>query len=154
VLTGLARVPYSDVRLLGRLVTGGRAWPVAGVAVHLANGAAFGAAFELAGLRGARAGIIAAQVENLAFWPAMAVVDRVHPDRRNGTWPPLLRNRRIALYEVTVHALFGAVLGALVKRRTHRHIVDGRPLFTAQAASAIRGVISGKSITGCATRLK
>jgi hypothetical protein len=33
--------------------------------------------------------------------------------------------------------------------------VGRRPaLVTAQAASAIRGVISGKSITGCATRLK
>jgi hypothetical protein len=116
VLGRLVRTPYSDVRLLGRLVTQNRAWPMAGAALHLVNGAAFGTAFELAGLRGVKAGITAAQAENLAFWPAFAVLDRVHPDRRDGSWPPLLRNRRIALYEVIVHALFGSILGALVRR--------------------------------------
>ena len=116
VLGRLVRTPYSDVRLLGRLVTRNRAWPMAGAALHLVNGAAFGTAFELAGLRGVKAGITAAQAENLAFWPAFAVLDRVHPDRRDGIWPPLLRNRRIALYEVIVHALFGSILGALVRR--------------------------------------
>ena len=116
VLGRLVRTPYSDVRLLGRLVTQKRAWPMAGAALHLVNGAAFGTAFELAGLRGVKAGITAAQAENLAFWPAFAMLDRVHPDRRDGSWPPLLRNRRIALYEVIVHALFGSILGALVRR--------------------------------------
>jgi hypothetical protein len=116
VLGRLARTPYSDVRLLGRLVTRNRAWPVAGTALHLANGAAFGTAFELAGLRGVKAGIAAAQAENLAFWPVMAVIDRVHPDRHDGNWPPLVGNRRIALYEITAHALFGTILGTLVRR--------------------------------------
>ena len=116
VLGRLVRTPYSDVRLLGRLVTQDRAWPMAGAALHLVNGAAFGTTFELAGLRGVKAGVTAAQAENLAFWPAFAVLDRVHPDRRDGSWPPLLRNRRIALYEVIVHALFGSILGALVRR--------------------------------------
>ena len=116
VLGRLLRTPYSDVRLLGRLVTRNRAWPMAGAALHLVNGAAFGTAFELAGLKGVKAGVTAAQAENLALWPAFAVLDRVHPDRRDGSWPPLLRNRRIALYEVIVHALFGSILGALVRR--------------------------------------
>jgi hypothetical protein len=44
----------------------------------------------------------------------MALVDRFHPDRRSGAWPPLLRNRRVFAYEVLTHALFGVVLGALV----------------------------------------
>ena len=39
----LLRTPYSDVRLLGAPITTGRLWPVAGLAVHLGNGAAFGA---------------------------------------------------------------------------------------------------------------
>jgi hypothetical protein len=56
VLGRLVRTPYSDVRLLGRLVTRNRAWPMAGAALHLVNGAAFGTAFELAGLRGVKAG--------------------------------------------------------------------------------------------------
>jgi hypothetical protein len=116
VLQRLVRTRYSDVRLLGRAVTRGRAWPLAGLALHLANGAVFGAAFERAGLRGVRAGVLAAQIENAALWPALAIVDRVHPDRRSGAWPPLARNPRIAGYEVVCHTLFGAVLGALVRR--------------------------------------
>jgi hypothetical protein len=107
--------PYSDVRLLGRFATRGRAWPAAGLAIHLANGAMFGAAFEKAGFGGVRAGVAAAQVENALLWPAMAVVDRIHPDRKDGTWPPLLRNRRVAAQEAAGHALFGAVLGALIR---------------------------------------
>jgi hypothetical protein len=108
---------YSDVRLLGRTVTRRRGWPLVGLAWHVANGAAFGAAFERLGLRGAKHGIAAAQVENLTLWPGMLVLDRIHPDRRSGAWPRLVSNRRIALYEITVHALFGAALGALSRRR-------------------------------------
>lgn len=105
---------YTDVRLLGRLATPGRwSWPV-GFAAHLVNGAAFGAAFERFGGRGWKQGVAAAQVENLLLWPGMAVIDRVHPDRRSGAWPPLLLNGRIFAQEVAVHTLFGAVLGLLV----------------------------------------
>ena len=107
--------PYSDVRLLGRVTTRGRAWPAAGLAIHLGNGAAFGVVFEKAGFAGVRAGVAAAEIENLVLWPAMAVVDRFHPDRRDGTWPPLLTSRRIAGQEVVGHALFGAVLGFLTR---------------------------------------
>jgi len=112
----LVRPPagYSDVRLLGPLLTGdGRRWRAAGLAAHLANGALFGAAFARAGARGWRQGLAAAQAENLALWPIMAVLDRVHPDRRSGAWPPLVRNRRVFAYEVAVHAVFGVTLGAL-----------------------------------------
>jgi hypothetical protein len=115
VLKRMFGTPYSDVRLLGRVATRGRAWPMAGLAIHLGNGAAFGAAFEKAGLGGVRAGVTAAQVENLVLWPTMAVVDRIHPDRRDGTWPPLLTNRRIAAQEIAAHALFGTVLGRLTR---------------------------------------
>lgn len=110
-------VRYSDVRLLGATVTRGRLWPLAGLAVHAANGAAFGSAFARLGLRGPLAGLLAAQAENLALWPGMAAVDRFHPDRRSGEWPPLLRNGRVFAYEVTTHAVFGLVLGVLVAER-------------------------------------
>ena len=105
-------IPYSDVRLLGRVITRSRRWPIAGIALHLANGAAFGAAFERFGLNGARQGVAAAQAENLLLWPAMVLVDRYHPDRRSGHWPPLTGNWRVFAYEVTTHALFGALVGA------------------------------------------
>lgn len=105
--------PYSDRRLLAGLLG---VSPGTALAVHLANGAAFGVAFRRAGLRGPFLGLLAAQAENFAFWPMMALVDRVHPDRRSGAWPPLLRNRRVLAYEVAAHALFGAALGTLTRR--------------------------------------
>lgn len=107
---------YSDVRLLGRIVSR-RRWRAAGIGVHLANGALFGAVFETLGARGAGAGVVAAQLENLALWPGMAVVDRFHPDRKTGDWPPLFGNGRVFAQEVAMHALFGAVLGAIVRER-------------------------------------
>ncbi len=110
----LFRTPYSDVRLLGGAVTSGPLWRPAGLALHLANGAVFGAVFERAGGRGWRQGVLAAQVESVGLWPGMAVVDRLHPDRRSGAWPPLFLSPRVFAYEVATHALFGAVLGALV----------------------------------------
>ena len=109
--------PYSDVRLLGAPVSR-RHWRAAGIAIHLANGAAAGVVFERLGIRGWKAGIVAAQLENAALWPGMAVVDRFHPDRRSGAWPPLLRNGRVFGQEAAVHALFGAVLGSLLGRLT------------------------------------
>ena len=116
ILRRLVATPYSDIRLLGRLVRRDRGWRVAGLALHMANGAAFGAAFERAGLSGVRAGLAAAQLENLALWPALAVMDRIHPDRREGNWPRLVTNRRVILHELIAHGLFGAVLGTLVRR--------------------------------------
>jgi hypothetical protein len=112
----LARTPVSDVRLLGRAVTPNGAWPVAGLALHLATGALFGVGFRRAGLRGVRAAVAVAELENFALWPLFAVVDRVHPDRRDGSWSPLIRDRRVAAYEIATHAVFGAVLGALTRR--------------------------------------
>jgi hypothetical protein len=107
--------PFTDVRALGRPVSR-RHWRAAGTAIHLANGAAAGIAFERLGLRGWKAGVAAFQAEHLAAWPLMAAVDRWHPDRRSGAWPPLLRNGRVFAQEAAVHAVFGAVLGAVLAR--------------------------------------
>lgn len=109
------RVPYSDIRLLGAVVTTGQGWKRAGLALHLVNGALFGAVFERLGGRGVARALVAAQVENAALWPGMAVVDRYHPDRKSGAWPPLLCNGRVFAYEVAMHALFGLVLGVLMQ---------------------------------------
>jgi hypothetical protein len=103
---------YSDRRLLGGLF---RIGPEAAIGIHLVNGALFGATFERVGLRGPASGVLLAQAESIVLWPAMAVVDRVHEDRRSGTWPPLIQSGRVFAYEVAVHALFGAVLGWLVR---------------------------------------
>ena len=107
------RTPYSDVRLLGALLTARAPWRRVGIVMHLANGAFFGAAFSRLDRRGWRHGLVAAELENLVLWPTMALADRIHPDRRSGSWPPLVSNPRVFAYEVTMHALFGVVLGLL-----------------------------------------
>jgi hypothetical protein len=119
---------YSDRRLLGGLA---RVGPGPAIAIHLVNGALFGATLERLGLRGPARGVVMAQAESLSLWPAMAVVDRVHEDRRSGDWPPLLRNGRVFAYEVTAHALFGAVLGGLVSSKSTSAPL---PLHEVQAA--------------------
>jgi len=108
--------PYTDVRLLGRPVSR-RRWRAAGTVLHVANGAAGGIAFERLGLHGWKAGVAVLQAENLAAWPLMLAVDRWHPDRRTGAWPPLLRNGRVFAQEAAVHAVYGAVLGLLLPPR-------------------------------------
>ena len=83
---GGPRLPHAapaipDVRLLGALVTrDGARWRAAGTGAHLVNGAVFGAVFTGMGGGGVyKQGLGAAQAENLALWPGMAVVDRMHP---------------------------------------------------------------------------
>jgi hypothetical protein len=107
---------YSDVRLLGGPVSSGH-WRAVGLALHLVNGAAFGLAFHRLGGGGWRQGLVAAQAENILLWPGMVVVDRLHPDRKSGAWPPLLRNGRVFVYEAAMHAVFGVTLGLLLRRR-------------------------------------
>lgn len=105
---------YSDARLVGRTLTTGPLWRPLGIAVHLATGATFGAVFAGLGGRGWKQGVLAAEAESALLWPGMAVIDRIHLDRRSGAWPPLLGNGRVFAYEVVVHAIFGAVLGTLL----------------------------------------
>jgi hypothetical protein len=114
----LAGTTFSDVRLLGAIATRGRrGWRPAGLALHLVNGAVFGAVFAGLGGRGWRAGVVAAELENALLWPGMLLVDRIHPDRRSGAWPPLFSDRRVLAQEVAMHALFGVVLGLLLEER-------------------------------------
>ena len=111
------------MRALGRPVSR-RHWRAAGTAIHLANGAAAGIAFERLGqcswrLGGWKWGVAVFQLETVATWPLMAAVDRWHPDRRSGAWPPLSRNGRVFAQEAAVHAVFGAVLGLLCRPRAN-----------------------------------
>ena len=107
--------PFSDVKLLGGLVTRSRGRHAAGLAIHVANGAAFGWAFQRFIGGGVRRGVVVAEVENALLWPALAVIDRIHPDRRSGAWPPLATSPRVSATRSTTHALFGVVLGALAR---------------------------------------
>lgn len=113
VIRRRTRLSYGEARLLGRLATADGPWRTLGTAAHLVNGAVFGATFAVLGRRGIRDGIVAAQLENLALWPSMALVDRHHPDRRSGAWPSLATDRRIIGHELVGHLIFGLVLGLL-----------------------------------------
>ncbi len=114
---------YDDVELLGKLVTASRAWPAAGLALHLGNGVAFGCsyAFVAPNLRGPPylRGLGAAMAENFGLWPLVAVTDRFHPSRRE--LERLSGNRRALAQATWRHAIFGVVLGIAEAR------LNGRP---------------------------
>jgi hypothetical protein len=109
---------YDDVELLGKLLTRERGWALAGTALHVANGAAFGAAYAqvrpFLPVPGALSGVLAALAENFATWPLAALVDRHHPAR--GELARLAGNRRALAQATWRHALFGALLGLLEDR--------------------------------------
>jgi hypothetical protein len=111
LLKRVFRTPYADSEVLGPLVTEGRYEWLANLGTHMAGGFAFGALFERLGGRTARQGVAAAVAENTMLWPALAVIERVHPKRKRGDWPPLLFDGRAFAAATAGHALFGALLG-------------------------------------------
>ena len=111
-------VPYDDTELLGKLVTRRRGWPVAGVALHVLNGAAFGALYARVApgvpLPAWARGPAAAVAEHLATWPLTVVSDRLHPARAE--LPALAGSPRAFGQGLWRHVLFGTVLGELERR--------------------------------------
>jgi hypothetical protein len=109
---------YDDVELLGKLVTRGPGWPAAGLGLHMANGAMFGAVYALARplVPGPPvvAGVGAAMAEHFGFWPLGVLVDRHHPAR--GDLERLHGNRRAFAQAAWRHLLFGIVLSELERR--------------------------------------
>jgi hypothetical protein len=105
-------VAYDDTEVLGRwVVPAGGGWQPAGLALHLVNGAVFGAAYaNVAGLRGPLAGL----AEHLATWPGTAVLDRLHPARSD--LPQLWGSGRAFAQATWRHVLFGFVLGEVERR--------------------------------------
>lgn len=111
-------VDYDDTELLGKWVSQGPAWPFVGFAMHVANGAAFGALYATAApriplpswARGPAAGV----AEHVATWPLMALVDRFHPARKD--LPDLFLNPRAFGQSLWRHLVFGTVLGELERR--------------------------------------
>ena len=115
------RCDYSDVAILGKAVTGGRRWWLAGSALHVANGVLFGLAFhEVRRRRALDPRVLAVAMalgEHLALYPLGGLVDRFHPRRGAPGIPPLLANGRAFAQATWRHALFGVVLGALGGQR-------------------------------------
>ncbi len=108
---------YSDVAILGKAITRGPRWRAAGFALHAANGALFGLAYEAVRRRtssdGRRLALGLALAEHVALYPLSALLDRHHPARGEPGVPPLLRNPRAFTQATWRHAVFGVVLGRL-----------------------------------------
>ena len=128
-------VDYDDIALLGKAVTRGRAWPVVGMAWHLGNGAAFGAAYATFAPRmpvpsWAR-GPIVGLAEHLASWPLTLTI-QFHPAHED--FPKQMAGSWRAFAQATWrHLLFGLVLGELERRLnpppdpelpTYEHVVS------------------------------
>ena len=113
----LFRCHYSDSLLLGKTVTRGRLARPVGFAIHAANGAAFGLAFDQARRRlpigKERLALGMALAEHFALYPLSYLVDRYHPARGEDGIPPLLTNARAFAQATARHVVFGLVLGRL-----------------------------------------
>lgn len=109
---------YDDVELLGKLVTRESGWQAAGLALHLANGALFGAVYSfvrpLVPAPPVLTGVGAGLAEHVALWPSVRFIDRYHPAAKELV--PLSGNRRAFGQAAWRHLLFGAVLGELERR--------------------------------------
>jgi hypothetical protein len=110
------RSDYSDIALLGKFVTRRRGWRPAGFAIHAANGAAFGLAYEatarVTGWERRRLAVGMALAEHVALFPLAILSDRYHPARSEPGVPPLSRSPRAFLQAGWRHYLFGRLLGA------------------------------------------
>jgi hypothetical protein len=140
---------YDDTEILGKLVTRGPEWRPIGLALHVQNGAVFGAAYALGKpfvpgppvLRG----LLAALAEHMATWPATRLVDRYHPARRELV--PLWGNRRALAQATWRHVLFGVVLGVIEQVLNDRSADEPPPI---PASSNGHGDIESAAVAGVA----
>jgi hypothetical protein len=110
----LFRYDYSDVAVLGKLVTRGPHWRAAGLTMHAGNGAAFGLAYLAATRRFGVSALALALAEHVSLYPLSTLVDRYHPARGTEGIPKLADPR--AFGQATLrHAVFGALLGRLAR---------------------------------------
>jgi hypothetical protein len=121
-------VDHDDAELLGRLAARGRPEAQAiGTALHLQNGALFGALYAQVApslpVHPVLRGPLTALLEHVATWPAIALVE-----------PSLLRNPRAFAQSAWRHVLFGAVLGEL-ERRLNPPAGELEPVDEAKVAS-------------------
>lgn len=142
---------YDDVALLGKAVSRDRSWMPIGLALHVANGALFGAAYANvaplvplpAWARGPAAGLL----EHVGLWPLTRVTDRVHPAR--GDLEQLSGNRRAFAQAAWRHLLFGTILGEL-ERRLNPPAEDIPPPYEALASQNGHGSIEHAVAAGAA----
>lgn len=113
---------YDDVELLGKALPIDHGWRAAGLALHAANGAAFGLAYSELRRRTPNidplvTATAAALAEHVGLFPLTKLVDRHHPARAemDATWHP-----RAFAQATWRHLLFGVLLGMFVRRIERR----------------------------------
>lgn len=111
--------PYSDPELATAFVTRGPLQPLLDYLVQATGGAAFAVVFTRLGGRTARGAVAAVLAENAALLAASPLIDRIHPDVRDGTWPPLTGNPRAAAVSVSGHLIYALLLGAALSNENH-----------------------------------
>jgi hypothetical protein len=140
---------FDDVELLGKALVRGRAWPLAGWALHLQNGALFGAVYaNLAPhtpLPSWARGPAAAMAENCVTWPLVALTDRLHPAREE--LPSAFSSPRALAQSTWRHLLFGVLLGELERRLNARQRVEV-PDYAHMASSNGHGRIEHLAAAG------
>lgn len=112
------RSSHDDIELLGRALTAGESWYPLGLALHISNGALFGAVYASVApalpFPPIARGPAAALAQHLALWPLAGVSDRIHPAR--GRLPALAGNARAFGQSAWRHLLFGILLGESERR--------------------------------------
>ena len=114
-------VDYDDAELLGSALTrtrGTTATFAIGHAMHVLNGAVFGAVYAVAspavGGPGVARGALAGLAEHAATWPLTRFLPAAHPV--GSKFPKLWGDRRALAQATWRHLLFGTVLGAVEER--------------------------------------
>ena len=138
-------VDYDDAELLGTAITHRRGTPqsmVLGSALHVANGALFGALYSVVapsvpGPAPAR-GVAAGLAEHVGTWPLTRFL-HLHP--ADGDFPQLWGNHAAFAQATWRHALFGAVLGT-IERRLNPPEGEAAPAEPAHATSNGHGDVA------------
>lgn len=130
---------YSDVEFLGKGVTRGPLWRPIGLAMHLINGAIFGAVYANVAHRlpgpGVLRGVTAGMIEHLLSWPGVAIADRVHPARDQLV---RMKGNSNAFRQATWrHLLFGAALGLFEARLNQPSAAEADSATDAEAGDPV-----------------
>jgi hypothetical protein len=134
---------FDDLELLGRVVTESDDWYLAGLFMHVQNGAVFGAMYAnvapLLPIPPVVRGPAVALLEHALTWPLGRLSDRFHPARSK--LPTLTGNRRALAQATWRHLLFGVVLGEL-ERRLNAEPEPAPPAYQAEFSSNGHGSLS------------
>jgi hypothetical protein len=134
---------FDDIELLGRAVVDDDNWYLAGLFLHVQNGAVFGAVYAnvapLLPLPPVARGPAVGLLENALSWPLGRLSDRLHPARSN--LPKLTGNRRALAQATWRHLLFGVVLGEL-ERRLNAEPEPTPPAYEAEFSSNGHGSLA------------